>query len=117
MAIFSFLSSNDSNKVSNQSIEPSLSHSSEENTSSALDTFETVLRELRVPPKTLIVAAVREIFQKSRQERVAVGQQASQLHSNIQMNFNEFMRVHHGTEAFNELQEESRNRLLKSSQQ
>ena len=114
MAIFDFWSNNESNKLSNQSIEPNLSHSSEENTSSALDTLETVLRELRVPPKSLIVAAVREIFQKSHQDRVSVGQKASQLHAEIQMNFSEFLRVHQDSDAYEQVQEQSDGILLKT---
>lgn len=115
MSIFSFLSSNKPKRNSVQTIEPNFGHTAEEIQSSAVDTFETVLLELRVPPRSLIAAAVREIFQKSRQERVAVGQQASQLHSDIQMNFSEFLRVHEDSEAFNDIQGES-SRLLKNNQ-
>ena len=104
-----------SKKHSKQTIEADIRRSTEDMSSSAVDTFETVLRELRVPPRSLIAAAVREIFQRSRQERVAVGQEASQLHSDIQMNFSEFLRVHEDSDAFNDIQDES-SRLLKSNQ-
>ena len=114
MPFFSFL--NRSKKHSNQTIEPDIRRSTEDVSSSAVDTFETVLRELRVPPRSLIAAAVREIFQRSRQERVAVGQQASQLHSDIQMNFNEFVQVHADSDALDEFKDEH-SLLLKSNQQ
>lgn len=104
-----------SRKRRNQTIEPNISGATGDMSSSAIDTFETVLRELRVPPKSLIAAAVREIFQSSRQERVSVGQQASQLHSDIQMNFSEFLRVHEDSDAFSDIQDGS-SRLLKNSQ-
>ncbi len=113
MSIFS--SFGQSKKRSNQTIEPNISRSTDEMSSSAIDTFETVLRELRVPPRSLIAAAVREIFQSSRQERVSVGQQASQLHSDIQMNFSEFLRVHEDSDAFSDIQDGS-SRLLKNNQ-